>query len=646
MNILDNLVRTPLAQALGWALFHFLWEGALAGLLLAAILGLFRPRAARLRYTVACAALFAMPLAFGLTLAWSLAAGHAATTAIPLRDPARAFVSALATAPAGPLPQSLRDRMALAAPFWMAGVLLFYARSLSGWMGARRLRRVGVCAAPAGWQARLDDLRARLRVSRPVALLESCLADVPVIIGFFRPVVLLPLGLVTGLRAEQLESILIHELAHIRRHDYLVNLLQGFVEGLLFYHPAVWWVSGMVRAEREHCCDDVVVSMAGDAHGYAATLAALEASRWPRRETALAATGGRLVPRIRRLLAGPEGPRTAAAPVFSIGLLLLSIGLAFAVWQPKPAPAAQATPAAAQAQQASPVPAPSPQAKKNTLPAAASAGPYQKWMSEDVAYIITGEERIAFQRLQTNDERERFVEQFWLRRDPTPDTARNEFKEEHYRRIAHANEHFAASGIAGWRTDRGRIYISYGPPDEIEDHPAGSTYQRPAAQGGGATTAFPFQQWRYRYLEGIGKDVIVEFVDPAMSGEYRMTFDPHEKDALRSPPGASPNLTAIEGQPRLTVAGKGARIGAVVNSGVVSVSGTVEPGAGPFHIVALVVTAGHQLETYINDPLSGGSTYTKSITLAPGSYTLTIVITDEKQTGANVAHGELTFVVR
>ncbi|MBZ5724053.1 MAG: GWxTD domain-containing protein [Acidobacteriia bacterium] len=652
MNILETLVRTPLARALGWTLFHFLWEGALAALLLAAILGLCRPRAARLRYGVACATLTAMALAFGLTLAWSLAAGHEAAVAISLRDPARAFVSAAAaSAPAEPLPQSLRDRLALAAPLWMAGVLLFYARSLSGWMGARRLRRVGVCAAPGGWQARLDDLRARLRVSRPVALLESCLADVPVIIGFFRPVVLLPLGLVTGLRVEQLESILIHELAHIRRHDYLVNFLQGFVEGLLFYHPAVWWVSAIVRAERENCCDDVVVSLAGDARGYAATLAALEGSRWPRREAALAASGGRLAQRIRRLLGGPEGPRTAAAPVFSIGLLLASIGLALAVWQPKPAPAAQAAPASAQAQQAPPVPLPIPQEKKNSLPAMAPAGPYQKWMSEDVAYIITEAERLAFQRLQTGADREQFIEQFWLRRDPTPGTAENEFREEHYRRIAYANEHFAAPGIAGWRTDRGRIYITYGPPDEIEDHPAGGQFQRPAAQGG-ATTTFPFQQWRYRYLEGIGADVIVEFVDPAMSGEYRMSFDPSEKDALRYlAPGAGAATGKLEGKPRLTVAGKGARIEAVVNAGIVTVSGTLEPGAGPFHIVGLVLTADQpaaaqaQLITYFNDPLTSGRTYTKSIPLAPGSYNMTLVVTDEKQTGANVAHGGLTFVV-
>ena len=169
--------------------------------------------------------------------------------------------------------------------------------------------------------------------------------------------------------------------------------------------------------------------------------------------------------------------------------------------------------------------------------------PYRKWLNEDVAYIITDEERTAFKRLQTDEEREQFIEQFWLRRDPTPDSIENEFKEEHYRRIAYANENFA-SGIPGWKTDRGRIYITYGPPDEKETHPSGGTYERPQEEGGGTTSTFPFEQWRYRYIEGVGTDIIIEFVDPTMSGEYRMTMDPSEKDALLYVPGAG--LTMME----------------------------------------------------------------------------------------------------
>lgn len=164
-------------------------------------------------------------------------------------------------------------------------------------------------------------------------------------------------------------------------------------------------------------------------------------------------------------------------------------------------------------------------------------GPWKKWLNEDVVYIITDEERNAFKHLQTDEEREQFVEQFWRRRDPTPDTEENEYKEELYRRIAYANEHYA-SGIPGWKTDRGMIYIKYGPADEVDSHPSGGSYQRPYQEGGGETSTYPFEDWRYRYLDGIGSDINIEFVDTTMTGEYHMTMDPSEKDALLYVPGA------------------------------------------------------------------------------------------------------------
>ncbi|ABF42323.1 hypothetical protein Acid345_3322 [Candidatus Koribacter versatilis Ellin345] len=165
------------------------------------------------------------------------------------------------------------------------------------------------------------------------------------------------------------------------------------------------------------------------------------------------------------------------------------------------------------------------------------------WLDEDVKYIITDEEREAFLKMSNSEERDAFIEQFWLRRDPTPDTPENEFKEEHYRRIAYANEHFA-SGIPGWRTDRGRIYIVFGPADEIESHPSGGSYQRDYSEGGGETSTYPFERWRYRYIEGqsLGNEVIIEFVDKCMCNEYRMTMDPNEKDALLYTPNAGLTL--------------------------------------------------------------------------------------------------------
>src|SRR6266403_525056 len=192
---------------------------------------------------------------------------------------------------------------------------------------------------------------------------------------------------------------------------------------------------------------------------------------------------------------------------------------------------------------------------------------YKKWLDEDVRWIITDEEQKAFKLLSNDEERDQFIEAFWQRRDPTPDTIENEFKEEHYRRIAYANEHFPA-GIPGWKTDRGRMYIIYGPADEIESHPSGGSYERPMDEGGGTTSTFPFEDWRYRYIEGIGQEVIIEFVDTCMCGDYHMTMDRSEKDALLYTPNAG--LTLYE---QMGMANKSSRF----NGG-----GLERLGTGPF----------------------------------------------------------------
>ncbi len=169
------------------------------------------------------------------------------------------------------------------------------------------------------------------------------------------------------------------------------------------------------------------------------------------------------------------------------------------------------------------------------------ATPYKKWLEEEVPYIITDEERSAFLQLQTNEEREQFIEAFWQRRDPTPDTVENEFKEEHYRRIAYANERFS-SGIPGWRTDRGRIYIMWGKPDQLETHTQGELYNRPLQEGGGQTTTYAYEDWNYHYMEGIGQNITIEFVDPTGTGEFHITMDPGEKDAMSHVPGGGPSM--------------------------------------------------------------------------------------------------------
>ncbi|MDQ6705464.1 MAG: GWxTD domain-containing protein, partial [Acidobacteriota bacterium] len=479
MTLLERWVQTPAGTALGWTLVHSLWEGAMVAVVLAVALRVIR--SSRSRYAAACLAMLTMLAVFGITFG----------CLIPRPTHGAAMINRISPSADGINRRAAKDVAGWSAadffpwldPFWIAGVLIFHLRTLAGWFAARRLRVRGMCRAPDLWQERLSQLGARMRLSKPVALLESCLVDVPVVIGYLRPVILMPVGLLVGLPASQIELILLHELAHIRRYDYLVNLLQGYLEGLLFYHPAVWWISGVVRAERENCCDDLVVTMNGNAHEYALTLATLEQNRWSGREAALAATGGHLMKRIRRLLGKPDGPRVALTPVVSAGMLTIIAAVVLVAWQSKPA-----------------------------------AFPYSKWINEDVS--VTGSEREAFARLQTDAERDRFIQ-------------------EHNRRVAYANDHFPSrSGIPGSKTDRGRAYINLGPPDEIESHPHGGTYTRPAEQGGGQTATFPFEQWRYHHID-TGGDVVLEFVDKTNTGEFHMVGGPYEKEVNAYVPGHS-----------------------------------------------------------------------------------------------------------
>jgi GWxTD domain-containing protein len=228
--------------------------------------------------------------------------------------------------------------------------------------------------------------------------------------------------------------------------------------------------------------------------------------------------------------------------------MLLSCLLMASAW----AQETKSEPAATPPDTAAPGSANSKQSDKDTAKKAKEAqrqrlkelqGPFKRWLNEDVRWIITPGEESAFKQLATDEERDQFIEQFWQRRNPTPDSQENEYKEEHYRRIAYANEHFAA-GMPGWRTDRGRIYIVWGPADEIDSHPAGGNYQRDVSEGGGSTSTYPFERWRYRYLEGVGQEVTIEFVDSCMCNDYHISIDPNEKDALLHTPNAG--LTMYE----------------------------------------------------------------------------------------------------
>jgi len=517
-----------MTNALAWTLIHFLWEGALIALALAVALGFLRR--ARLRYAVACAALLTMLCAFAVTF-YLLRPHTIRSAAAPLLvvwsrlQPAS---EALASPP--PLPP---DPLRWLVPLWMLGAGLCGLRTLAGWLAAQRLRRTGVCAAPEHWQQRMRQLADRLRVSRPVVLLESCLTEVPVAMGFLRPAILIPAGLLTGFPPEQIECFLLHELAHIRRWDYFINLLQSIAEDLLFYHPAVWWVSSIIRAERENCCDDVAAAI-GDAHGFARALAALEHSRIAA-QPALAANGGSLMNRIQRLLGQPQSRRSGVAPALLATLLAISVAIAIGATEKPAAPALKpptqpALPLFANWTKDRPqvllaqTPAPAQAARPNEPPTETS---YQKWLNEEVVYVITDAERQAFRSLQTDEERQKFIEQFWLRRDPTPGTPENEYREEHYGRIAYASEHFGTRAIPGWKTDRGMVYIKFGPPD-FTFH---SQFGLPAAE-----------EWIYRYIEGFGVDVHIEFVDSSGTGDYHMTIDPAAKNAAPVPPTPLPGV--------------------------------------------------------------------------------------------------------
>jgi beta-lactamase regulating signal transducer with metallopeptidase domain len=323
MKPLETFVGSPLAGAIGWAMLHSLWQGAAIAAILALLL--FLTGSPRARYIAASAAMLAMVAAFIVTLfrlmpdaPGNFTRFHTAIRLIPAPDLASSSDLARIWIP------NFAVIAPWLAPFWLVGVCLLYMQRIINSFSVERLSRRGVCCPPDRWQRELARLGARLRVSRAVRLLESCLADVPMVVGHFRPVILMPVGLLAGLPADQTEMILLHELAHIRRCDYLVNVFQRAAEGLLFYHPAIWWVSKVMRIERENCCDDAVVSIGRKSREYALALAAIERNRIPGREAVVAATGGSLVKRIHRLLY-PKAPGGARAPLFVIAILAVSV---------------------------------------------------------------------------------------------------------------------------------------------------------------------------------------------------------------------------------------------------------------------------------------------------------------------------------
>lgn len=328
----DALFTGPLVQSVGWALVHFIWQGALIAVSAAALLAFIRD--ARTRYGVACSALTLM-LAVPIVTAVRLLPAHesvssvgAAAEGMPVDPPPLATGEpARGGAPLAPSRPAIDRVLPAAVLGWLLGVVFLSIRLATGWYALDRLRRHPVCHVPDSLQSRVDTLAARLRVARPVQVVESALVAVPSLVGWIRPVILLPVGIVTALPASHLDAVIAHELAHVRRHDYLVNALQAMVETLLFYHPAVWWCSRHVRIEREHCCDDLAASVCGNPLEYATALASLEELRGGDARFVLAATDGPLLERVRRLLGVRpvhDGRPQAWVAAFAIAVVLFA----------------------------------------------------------------------------------------------------------------------------------------------------------------------------------------------------------------------------------------------------------------------------------------------------------------------------------
>ena len=326
----------------GWTLLHFVWQGALLGVAVAGILWLCRSRSAKTRYAVASGGLVALLAAPVVTAAvlW-----QAARTAEPFGSADRTATRALGSGSTGGHAliaansmDAVHARLAAALPgvvaIWLAGVSLLLVRMGGGLWRVHRLHEAGLAAPASRWQEVAARLASRLGLSNAVRVVESRLVGTPTVVGWMRPIVLLPVAALANLSPAQVEAILAHELAHIRRHDYLVNLLQSLGETVLFYHPAVWWVSGRIRAEREHCCDDVAVMVSGDHVSYAAALAALEEWRVGKAAPALGATDGPLGGRARRILDQPSDARPGLRRrllAWAVALMLC-VGIGASVW--------------------------------------------------------------------------------------------------------------------------------------------------------------------------------------------------------------------------------------------------------------------------------------------------------------------------
>lgn len=341
--MVDAIIGTDFVLSLGLTLVHFLWQGAAIAIIAAAALAVCGRATARTRYNIACVGLLAMTIAPVLTVVDSLA-GPAVAGAMQVPS-----ATVLAIDGSGITADSIATQLAAWLPgivaIWSMGVLLLTIRLARAWWSTERVRRVGTHPVSQAMEAAVARLAGKLGLRRHVSLSESTLVDVPTVIGWIRPAILMPMGALAGLSVQQLEAVISHELAHIRRHDYLVNGLQNVAETLFFYHPGVWWISRQIRVEREHCCDDIAVATCGNSVAYARALASLEEVRHHRATLALAATDGPLLTRVRRLLGAPTRDEYRPSLSIAAGIVAVMVAAAFSVAHARGTTQAPAPPA-------------------------------------------------------------------------------------------------------------------------------------------------------------------------------------------------------------------------------------------------------------------------------------------------------------
>lgn len=458
---------------------------------------------------------------------------------------------------------------AVLAAVWISGIVAVLAIWIRTRLQTRRILRTGrrTVAVPKSALG-LADVRVSPSVSSPG------------VYGLLRPVLLLPEDIEGRLTPDELDAVVAHEIAHVRRRDNLTTAFHMIVTAVFWFHPFVWWIGRQLVNERERASDEAALGSGHSAEAYAEGLLKIcRASVGLPAECVSGISSSNLKARVEGIMRHHKIRSRGRVASVAIGLVAIVVVAAPLIW-------GLSTPEftfAAETRVAEPEERSRQEPAETVEPAVPVAGtgeaiaegvslvqwleqeaqaritdeerrafesletdeererfieqfwlrreasPGGIWVEQEVPYIITAEEREAFESLGAEEERERFIEQFWLRRDPTPGTGANEFRDEHYRRIAYANENFGFEGTAGWRTDRGALYIIHGEPDSKEGRPDGGAHYLPPSEGGAQVMVYPFEQWRYRYIEGLGQEIVFEFVDAQATGNYRLALTPHTK---------------------------------------------------------------------------------------------------------------------